>query len=287
VGAAVAHRPSLPGFGEAEALTFGQVVKAVQYWCHRADADLDRDGPPPSRENSLRVRTGSDGAVAGEFELDPIGGATVSEALRRIERDLYEQDRRDGVMRSRSERLAAALVEMAMRAYTAPGDGRRSEPLLVILAGEASVEQLCELATGLVITPHLIVPHLDHCQVQTFIFDGADRVIAASRQRTFRGMLRRAVQVRDRHCQHASGCDEPITRCDANHRVAHNEGGVTAEANGELECEPHNRKADLHNRRPVEVIAAARSRRHEEDLARRRLEQLIADQASRPPPQVA
>ena len=55
--------------------------------------------------------------------------------------------------------------------------------------------------------------------MQTFIFDGADRVIAASPTRTFRGMLRRAIQVRDRHCQHPSGCDEPITHCDVNHRM--------------------------------------------------------------------
>ena len=64
--------------------------------------------------------------------------------------------------------------------------------MICILAGEATVERVCELASGVVIHPGLIVPHLDRSQVQTFIFDGADKVIAASPQRTFRGMLRRA-----------------------------------------------------------------------------------------------
>jgi hypothetical protein len=268
-------------------LIFGQAVKVVQYWCWRADAALDREGPPRSKPSTLRLHSGFDGNVNGDFELDAIDGATVGEALRRIERELYRQDRRDGVTRSRGERMAAALVELAVRASVAPADGRRPEPLLCILAGEATVEHVCELATGVVINPGLVVPHLGRSQVQTFIFDGADRVIAASPQRTFRGMLRRAIQVRDRHCQHPSGCDAPITHCDVDHRVPHTEGGSTTEANGELECEPHNRKSDLHGRQPADVITAARQRRELEHLARRRLQTLTADRANRPPPHAA
>ena len=200
-------------------LTWGQVIKAVRYWTFRADTELNRDGTPPSPPNSLRITTTFDGTVSGDFILDPIGGATFTEALRRIERDLYRTDQRDGIVRTMQERMAAALVEMAVRSHTAPKDGRRPEPLVCILAGEATIEHLCELSTGLVIAPDLVVPHLGRSQVQTFIFDGADRVIAASPARTFRGMLRRAIQVHDRHCQHQSGCDEPITHCDVNHRM--------------------------------------------------------------------
>jgi hypothetical protein len=100
-------------------------------------------------------------------------------------------------------------------------------------------------------------------------------------------MLRRAVQVRDRHCRHASGCDAPITHCDVDHRTPHGEGGVTAEANGELKCEPHNRKSDLHGRQPADVIAAARQRRELEHLARARLDAMLADHPNRPPPHAA
>ena len=242
---------------------------------------------PPPKPSTLRLHTSFDGTVSGDFVLDPIGGATVTEALRRIERDLYRQDQRDGVIRTLSERMAAALVEMAVRAQAVPTDGRRPDPLICILAGEATVEQLCELATGTVISPELIVPHLDQSQVQTFIFDGADRVIAASPQRTFRGMLRRAIQVRDRHCQHPSGCDAPITHCDVDHRIPHHHGGITAEANGNLECEPHNRKSDLHGRQPADAIEAARQRRELDHLAHQRLHALITDQANRPPPHAA
>ena len=98
----------------------------MRYWCQRADAELDRDGTPPPKPGSLRLHTGFDGTVSGDFTLDPIGGATVSEALRRIERDLYRQDQRDGVIRTMSERMAAALVEMAVRSEHRPR--RRAPP---------------------------------------------------------------------------------------------------------------------------------------------------------------
>ena len=236
-----------------DTLTFGQTVKAVRYWCCRADAELDRDGTPPPPPSTLRVSTTFDGAVSGDFTLDPIDGVTFVEALRRIERELYQADQRDGTTRTMAERIAAALVEMAVRSQTVPKDGRRPEPLVCILAGEATVEHLCELATGTVIAPDLVVPHLGRSQMQTFIFDGSDRVVAASPTRTFRGMLRRAIQVRDRHCQHPSGCDAPITQCDIDHRVAWAERGITEEADGQLECQPHNRHSDLHDRQPADA----------------------------------
>ncbi len=265
-------------------LTWGQQVKAIRYWRDRADADLGADGTPPPPVG-LRVSTGFDGSVTGSFELDPIGGSTVVEALGRIEAELYEQDQRDATVRTNAERMSAALIELAVRAHAAPAGGPRPEPLVVVLAGEASVDHICELADGTVIAPGLVVPHLSHTQLQTFVFDGADRVIAGSRQRTFRGMLRRAIQVRDRHCQHPAGCDAPIVDCDVDHRVPYTDGGLTEETDGELQCPAHNRHSDLHHRQPADDIADARERRRVEALARERIDTMIAERAERPPPE--
>ena len=41
---------------QCEELTYGQVVKAIQYWCQRADAELDHDGTPPPEAGSLRLQ---------------------------------------------------------------------------------------------------------------------------------------------------------------------------------------------------------------------------------------
>lgn len=273
--------------GFFDELSHVQASKAVRYWCQRADAELQRDGAPPPPPVSLHVSTTFDGAVSGDFVLDPVGGAAVIEGLRRIERELYQQDQRDGVVRSKAERMGAALVEMAVRAHSVPSDARRPEPLVTILAGESSIEHLLELASGVVLDAHTVIPHLCRATVQTFIFDGADRVVAASKQRTFRGTLRRAIQVRDRHCQHPSGCDASIVECDVNHIRAWIEGGVTDELGGDLECHPHNRKSDLHGRAPAADIAEARWRREAETVIRQRLEALMTEQANRPPPAVA
>jgi hypothetical protein len=44
--------------------------------------------------------------------------------------------------------------------------------------------------------------------------------------------LRRAIEVRDRHCQHPSGCDVPAEECDIDHKVPYSEGGLTTQGNG-------------------------------------------------------
>ena len=270
-----------------QTLTHRHATKALRYWCQRADAELGRDGTPPPPATSLRLSTTFQGAVTGDFTLDPVGGATVEAALRRIERELYRQDQHDGVVRTLPERLAAALVEMAVRAHSTPAGGRRPEPLVTILAGEATLEHLCELATGTVIAPGVVVPWLSSADVQTFVFGGADRVVTASTQRTFRGTLRRAIQVRDRHCQHPAGCDAPIVDCDINHVIAHAHGGETSERGGDLQCEAHNRRSDLHARAPEDVLRAARDRRHLERAIADRVAQLQAEHADLPPPRVA
>jgi 5-methylcytosine-specific restriction endonuclease McrA len=71
-----------------------------------------------------------------------------------------------------------------------------------------------------------------------------------SRKRCFTGALRRAIEVRDRRCQHPSGCDEPASRCDVDHIVPYSDGGVSSQDNGEIRCHPHNRDQTKRNLRP-------------------------------------
>ena len=82
------------------------------------------------------------------------------------------------------------------------------------------------------------------------MFDTATHAVATSSQRTFTGALRGVIQARDRHCQHPSGCDEPIDRCDTDHTTPWAIGGETSQDNGRLLCRYHNRIQPQHTRPP-------------------------------------
>jgi hypothetical protein len=156
---------------------------------------------------------------------------------------------------------------MARRSATAPAGGRPAKPLLTVLVGERSWERVCELAEGTVLTPGQLVPHLGAAELESILFDGPSTVISVSRRRTFSGAVRRAVEVRDRHCQHPSGCDVPAPDCDVDHIVPRVRGGETSQFNGRLECPTHNRHADRHDHdatplpsRPVTRLDELRAR---------------------------
>jgi len=83
--------------------------------------------------------------------------------------------------------------------------------------------------------------------METFLFDGPSVVLTASQQRTFTGKLRRAIQARDRRCQHPSGCNTPSANGDVDHIVPWKDGGTTDQFNGRAQCRPHNRHHDKHD----------------------------------------
>jgi hypothetical protein len=233
---------------ECAKLRFSQAVNAVEYWCQRADATAAEEAAERCRHGAyLHASSTLDNVVVLDGVLDPIGGAMVTGELKRLERALYLADQRDGVVRTPSQRRAAALVEMATRSATAPADGRRPRPLFTVLMGDVSFGRTCELASGTVITPGQLVPYLADAELETILFDGPSTVVSVSHRRTFSGALRRAIQVRDRHCQHPSECDVPADDCDVDHIVPWPDGGQTSQFNGRLECPTHNRKADRHD----------------------------------------
>jgi hypothetical protein len=233
---------------QCKRLRFADAVKLVEYWRQRADAESCEDEAErrDDRRSASAART-IDGMVDVQAWLDPFGGAAFKAELDRLERQLYLDEEKSGRIRTASQRRADALVEMAHRSRTAAPDGLRPRPLITVLCGEASFTRICELADGTVVTPGQIVHQLADADIESILFDGPDRVISVSRRRRFAGALRRAIEVRDRHCQHPSGCDEPADRCDVDHIQPHPAGGLTSQENGRLECWPHNRKQHLHD----------------------------------------
>ena len=97
------------------------------------------------------------------------------------------------------------------------------------------------------ITADDLAGHIDTAVMQAFLFDGPTTIIAVSQQRTFRGALRKAIQVRDRRCQHRSVCPSPAVDGDVDHRQPAARGGPTSQWNARMQCWSHNRDPDLHD----------------------------------------
>jgi hypothetical protein len=247
---------------------FPQAKRVVDYSCQRADAETAESDAQRQREAAhLSASPTLDGEVVVNGVLDPVGGTIVVNELSRLERKLYLADRREGVVRTAAQRRAAALVEMAQRSATVPAKGKRPRPLFTVLVGDESFTRMCELANGQVITPGTLIPWLGTAELETVLFDGPTTVISVSKRRRFTGALRRAIQVRDRHCQHPSGCDEPAERCDVDHTIPVADNGPTDQFSGRIKCWPHNRNATTHDDgaiplppRPVTVLDEIRAR---------------------------
>ncbi len=233
---------------ECAKLRYAQAVRLVDYWCHRADDIAADDTAQRDLDRShLHASTTLDGAVVINGRLDAVGGAAVTAELSRLERLLYLADQRDGVVRTATQRRAAALIEMARRSAATPADAQRPKPLFTVLLGDDTFTKLCELANGAVVAPGALTPWLGDADMETVLFDGPTTIISVSRRRSFCGAVRRAVEVRDRHCQHPSGCDTPVDNCDVDHIVARVDGGPSCQFNGRLECTTHNRHPDKHD----------------------------------------
>ena len=232
--------------------------------CDRWSMVVDPDGAEQkaaddhdAREVHLSQSFG--GLWFGKATLDPVSGEIVSSTLREIEREMVEADWAEAkarldrkptildLQRTPAQRRADALVEMAIRARTAPGDGRRPAPLFTVVVGlEALCGPILELFNRTVLTPGTVAPHLTEADVERIVYDGRSRVIdVGERTRFFRGALRRGIEVRDRTCFHET-CDEVPERLQIDHIHEVCKGGKTTRDNGQSGCGFHNRWKHTH-----------------------------------------
>jgi hypothetical protein len=245
---------------QAERLQFAEFVRVVRYWEQHADPDgAEEDAMEAAARRDVFLTASFDGMWLGTMTLDPIPGSIVSGELGRLEQELFAADwakakdelgRDPGVdelCRTSSQRRADALVEMATRSKSMPADGRRPEPLFSVLVGyEELGGRICELANGVVLTPGSLLPWLEEADMERAVFAPGRRVEVSITSRFFTGATRRAIELRDRVCQHPY-CDMPVERCQIDHIIEFSQGGLTTQENGRLLCAYHN---GLRNQRP-------------------------------------
>ncbi|MBA3802636.1 MAG: DUF222 domain-containing protein [Acidimicrobiia bacterium] len=240
------HETSL--VGHCRRMRWRPLRQVVDYWCQGADSIAAEDGAAVlEHRRAASIGSTLDGETVLRANLPAVGGAAISGELARLERILYLDDQRTRRDRTIRQRRADALVQMALRSRASVPGGLKPRPLISILVGEDSFRRTCELAEGSVITPGQLVPLLGDADIERIVFDGPDRVLSVSKKRRFAGALRRAVEVRDRHCQHPSGCDEPASNCDVDHIEPWPISRRTSQVNGRLECRPHNRDPAKHD----------------------------------------
>ncbi len=258
--------------GYATELDWSGFARAVAYWEQLA-APEDTEADAQSQRDARRAHCSQ--TLAGTWVLDalldPVGGAIFNETLTGIEAELFAADWAaakadhgdevtvDTLARTPAQRRADALVEMAARARTAPADGCRPRPLITALVDYPTLTgRVCELANGTIIAPGTLAGLLSEADIERIVFNGSSRVIDVGRRsRFFTGALRRAIQVRDRHCTWP-GCDTPAHRCEVDHVIPYTDGGDTTQDNGTLLCPYHHRHG--HRRSRADPTA-----RHDDD----------------------
>ena len=241
--------------GQAKVLRHDQFVRVLAYWSQHADPDgSDEAAAKAVDDRRFHLSQSFAGTWMGELFLDAISGTVVANQLRRIEDELFATDWAEArarvgddvqvadLARTPAQRRADALVEMAIRAGTAPAHGRRPEPLFSVLVGyETLAGRICQLANNTVVSPGAVVSWLDEAWVERIVFDGPSRVIDVGvTRRAFEGATRRAVEAMFPECFHQF-CDVESARCQIDHVEPYAAGGLTVTGNGRPACGFHNR----------------------------------------------
>lgn len=246
----------------ARELTYRDFVKVIAYWRQLAAPDVVEDQARKRYDDrKVRLSGGLDGTGFLEAEFEPIGFGIFTEALRRIEQELWESDwaeardrlgpdalKRD-LARTDAQRRYDALIEMARRATAMPEGARKPIPLITVhIDHETATGRICELANGTVVTPGEVLPLLCCADIERAVFSGPDRVVNLGRQqRFFVGGTRRAVQILHPTCTHPT-CDVPSTWCDIDHIIDWPDGGRTDQVNGRPRCPAHHPKRRQKNK---------------------------------------
>lgn len=247
---AALRRDEVEVVGWARTLLFVPFCQRLRAWLVENDPD---GAEPDAGNNRVNLSKTFDGTWRLDGWLDPLTGTVIDTELRRLETELFDADWRaacdeygtdrptvDQLRRTPAQRRADALAEMARRSSAANGTvGARISA--TVLLGADSLRRTCELLDGTPVHPADVARWLPISLVQRILYDGADRPIAASTQRSFRGVLRKALQIAYRRCGHEL-CDLPAEWCEIDHVLPVHRGGTTSFPFGRPACGRHNRR---------------------------------------------
>ena len=184
--------------------------------------------------------------MSGRFDLDAVGGEKVQAALESI----VQADRPAGDTRTRGQQLGDAFVQLADNALAAGTLPflRTVKPHVFVTIG---IDDFADPHTGQAPPPPASARRISAARARWLACDGKiTRIVIGPEgqplelgrsHRVVPPHLRRATEVRDRHCVFA-GCDAPTHWCDVHHLLHWIDGGETSLDNSALLCERHHTK---------------------------------------------
>jgi hypothetical protein len=214
----------------------GELAKITGHWKAAADAagfaddtKLQRDGQQAWLSKTL----------AGMYELDgtfaPEDGQVVETELDRLMDKLYRQEQRDieaGLdvpIRTRAQRRAAAIVEMARRSAAGTGTRRVRPEVGVVLSLETLLggDQPGRLSDGTPLAPEAARRLACDADIIRILTGARSEILDLGRRTPNPNNGQRcAVALRDVGCTFA-GCDMPSNRCEIHHLVPYARGSTT------------------------------------------------------------
>lgn len=211
----------------------GKFFHKCVHYRHAVDAEgYNRDQEQLAEQRGLRLNTAQDGCLLISGLLDPVGGAAVRGALEPLARPSGEHDDR-----TREQRFADAFIDVCSGGKPASVQVTASLETLVGMAGAAAGEAEFSVPVSAATVQRLAC---DSSVTRVLLGEESLVIDVGRSKRLVDGALRKALAVRDKHCQWPS-CERPASWCDGHHLVHWIDGGETNLDNCILLCRRHHR----------------------------------------------
>ena len=213
--------------------------KQLRYQADQEAAELAEE--EQRRRRWLNFRQTEEGSFRIEGELDPENGVALKTAMRSLMGRAGKADER-----TPAERRCDALGEMSRRLMSAGVlptlGGEKPQVLLVANLETLRLEPgspMAELDWGPLVTGRTARRIAEDAELTPVLVNGRSEILYVGRRsRTVSRRVRKALNLRDRHCQ-APGCEVEAELCQPHHLKHAADGGDSTLPNLRLYCPVH------------------------------------------------